>query len=208
MKAPLRRATGEQTGGNTNAGGQRAFLRQHPANLATGQAEVTEHAELAPPGRRQRGETGRDTSQADDDGDRFEQVGDGEGAVENTQAERPDLSRPSDFQHARAGQGGQRRSHPAGIGIRCQIDRCIIDQTVAGQAAVVGQVDHDGAGLPRIVAPDTRDMQIDQLPGERQRHRLADPPAVQVEHRFGYPDRRSGPGLRPADQRQIAAVGG
>jgi hypothetical protein len=47
------------------AGGERAFLRQHPADLATRQAEMAQHAELAPSCRRQRGETGGDTGQAD-----------------------------------------------------------------------------------------------------------------------------------------------
>ena len=72
--------------------GERAFLRQHPGDLAPRQPEVAQHAELASACRGERGKAGGDTGQADDHGDGFKKVGDGEGAVEDAQADGADLA--------------------------------------------------------------------------------------------------------------------
>lgn len=77
---------------DTDAGGKRAFLRQHPGDLPSRQPEVAQHAEFASACRGERGKAGGDTGQADDHGDGFKKVGDGEGAVEDAQADGADLA--------------------------------------------------------------------------------------------------------------------
>ena len=142
------RATHQQAGQHADTSGQRAFLGQHPADLAAGQAEVAQHAELPTTRRGQRGETGRHAGQTDGNGDGFQQISHRKRPVKNPQTERPDFARPGDFEHAGPGHRGQRCGHLIGIGPRGQINRRIVDQPISGQAAVVVEIDHDGAGLP------------------------------------------------------------
>jgi hypothetical protein len=128
-----------------------ALPGQHGADLATGQAQVAEHAELPPPGRRQGGKAGRHAGQADGHRHRLEQIGDGEGAVEDAQADGADLAGPGDLQRAGAGQPA-RASATSSAGARGDA-RPVVGQPVAGESPVVGQIDHHGAGLARVVTP-------------------------------------------------------
>jgi hypothetical protein len=86
-------------------------------HLAARHADVAQHAEFAGARQRLRREGGGHARQADDDGDRFQQVGDGEAAVENLQAH------GADFAGARQLQGalpkGSARSAPSILFVRC-----------------------------------------------------------------------------------------
>ena len=109
---------------------------------------MAQHAELASPSGGQCGEAGRDAGQADHHSHGFQQIGDGEGAVEDTQADGADFAGAGGLQRTLAAGGDQRRGYLIGDRAGRERDGGIIGQPVAGQAAVVGQIDHQRAGLP------------------------------------------------------------
>ncbi len=89
---PADAATRGKAGQYAAAGDEAAFERQHGADLSARHAEVAQHAEFAPPCRRQRREARRHAGEADADRHRLDQVGDQEGAVEDGQADAANLA--------------------------------------------------------------------------------------------------------------------
>jgi len=87
---------------------QPAFRGEHGADLRTGEAEVAQHAELAPPREHDGAEAGREPEQADQHRHGLHRIGDGEAAVEDAQRQLPDLPRRGEVDPGGSGQRADR----------------------------------------------------------------------------------------------------
>lgn len=86
-----------EAGQDAESGQGGAFQRQDAEHLAARDANVAQHAEFAGPCQGLGGEGGGDAEQADDDGDGFQQIGDGETAVEDFQRQVANFGRNAGF---------------------------------------------------------------------------------------------------------------
>ena len=136
-----------------------SFGRQHGGDLPPRDADVPQHAELAPPREHQRAERRRQADQAERDRGRLQRIGHRERAVEDAQRHGTDVAgrrerrarRPR--QRAPRVRAARRRRGASGI----EDQRGIVRRGVAGQLRIQRAVDDDRALLPRIVAPHAGD---------------------------------------------------
>jgi len=153
-------------GQRTDGGPGRAFTRHHGQDLPARQAQVCQQAELLAPGQHLCAEARRHAEQADRNGHGLQPVGDSKTAVEDAQRGGADLGGRGELQPSvepgslrRAGTHSRRAAHVRlHLGGVCPIGQPqgqVVHAPVAGQALIVMAVDHDGAGLPGVVAPHT-----------------------------------------------------
>ncbi len=151
---------------------------------------MAQHAEFLAPGRRQRGKTCCHPGQPDNDGNGFEQVGDGKCAVENVQADPSNLARPGNLKGGPVGQRHQPIGHLLGGARVINANGGIVHPQIAGHLTVDRKIDHQRTSLAGIVAPDTIDMKLTRHAAQRQADELARLPVELVGHGFRDPERR------------------
>ena len=79
----------QQSGRDADRRERRTLDREHRADLATRQADVAQHAELAAACERLRDQRGREADEPDHDGGDLQRIGDREGAVERRERQLP-----------------------------------------------------------------------------------------------------------------------
>ncbi len=129
------------------------FERQHAQHLAPRETEMAQHAELAPPRPGERREAGGHARERDEDRRRLQRVGGGEGAVEDGERAAVDVARVVELRAGHASRSPSRGPrNRLRVRARREVDRDVVRERVAGDGAIVREVDHERAPGARVVA--------------------------------------------------------
>ncbi len=180
----------QQSDGRADGAEQGAFDAQQFRDLASAQAQMAQHAELAAPRPGLCGKGRADPGQADQNRRHFQGVSNGEAAIEHRQRNLADVGRLGDIQPRGLRQGADRGDHCGFFGSGRKRNGDVVDARIAGPAEIVGAIDDDGAVAARIVAPDAADDCPTRHAFDRQADRHAGNKTIQIGDRLGYPDRR------------------
>ena len=164
-----------------------AFQPQHLQDLAARHAHMAQHAELAHPRQHLRRKTRRHPDQADDDGNGFQRIGNGETAIENGQRHGPHLRRAAELRLALHGHRQRRLQgllHRARVGAGIQIKGGFRRGGIASEAAIVLKRHDNCPPLPGIIAPGAGHEQPARHPADHQFMHLALPPTIKPGQRL------------------------
>ena len=140
-----------------DTGCQTAFESEQNADLTARQPQVAQQTELPTPRGRERGKAGGHTGQTNDDGGGLQNIGHGEGAIEDSQADGAYLTWHRDLQCTRTARRLECLGHAERVDIGRQPDGGVLRRVITGQTPVIGEIQHETAGLARIVTPDPGD---------------------------------------------------
>ena len=207
--------TQEQAGHSAGGRPGQALAGDHGQHLAARQAQMGQQTELLAPRQHLRAKAGGHAKQANANGHRLQPVGHGKAAVEDAHRDGANLRARSHLDCRRLAL----RLHQLDQGLlqRWRIlawrkpQSQVVDAGVAADALVVTLIDHDGAELARVVAPDARHKKARRLARAARSKRgvqalegLAHSRAVELDHRLADIHRHlpGGQGQGLADQGQ------
>ena len=144
--------TADQPGRGADAGEQRAFRREHAADLPARKAEVAQHAELAPAREHHCAEARRQPKEPHQHRHRLHRISHGKAAIEDAQRQRADLAGIGHVELFAARQRLQRLHQRRRRRARREPDRGVVHPPIAGELGIVRAVYEDRAVLAGVVS--------------------------------------------------------